>query len=147
MASIDEAGSLPHDSLLALVWTCFGVACLMVVLRTITRLRYTQRRLTFEDYWIFLALASLLTLCILETVQLPSLFHITAVLTGTIPLSQELITFTEEYLKYEFAIIVLFWTVLWCVKASFLSLYFKLFRELIHYRHVWYLLSAFTLLA
>lgn len=27
----------------------------------------------------------------------------------------------------------IFWTVLWCVKASFLSLYFKLFRELIHY--------------
>ncbi|KAK0741504.1 hypothetical protein B0T18DRAFT_330867 [Schizothecium vesticola] len=147
MASIDEAGSLPHDSLLALIWTCFGVAFLMVVARTVTRLRYTQRRLTFEDYWIFLALASLLTLCILETIQLQSLFHITAVLTGAIPLSQELITFTEDYLRYEFAIIVLFWTVLWCVKASFLSLYFKLFRELIHYRHVWYFLSVFTLLA
>ncbi|KAK1834995.1 hypothetical protein QBC39DRAFT_389023 [Podospora conica] len=146
-SSVDDAGSLPHDSLLALVWTCFGVALLMVIARTITRLRYTQRRLTFEDYWIFLALASLLTLCILETIQLQSLFHITAVLAGTIPLSQELITFTEEYLKYEFAIIVLFWTVLWCVKASFLSLYFKLFRELRHYRHVWYFLAVFTLLA
>jgi len=143
----EDSGALPHRSLLALIWTCFGVAALLVGLRTITRLKFTVRRLTAEDYCMFAALAALLTLCVLETIQLPSLYHITAVLTGSIPLSLELITNTEDYLRLEFAIIILFWTVLWCVKASFLALYFKLFRELALYRRVWYLLASFTILA
>ncbi|KAK0649954.1 hypothetical protein B0T16DRAFT_389911 [Cercophora newfieldiana] len=146
-ATDDGGGALPHRSLLALVWTCFGVAAVLVVLRTVTRLKFTVRRLTAEDYCMFVALAALLTLCTLETVQLPGLYHITGVLAGTIPLSAELITYTEDYLKYEFAIIILFWSVLWCVKASFLALYFKLFRELALYRRVWYLLASFTVLA
>ncbi|KAK1750371.1 hypothetical protein QBC47DRAFT_310085 [Echria macrotheca] len=145
--SIDEVGSLPHRSLLALIWTSFGVASLLVTLRTVTRFRFTIRRLTGEDYWIFAALAALLTLCILETIQLSSLYYITAVLAGAIPLSAQLIEYTEDYLKYEFAIIILFWSVLWSVKASFLALYFKLFRELAIYRRVWYFLATFTFLA
>ncbi|KAK0614687.1 hypothetical protein B0T14DRAFT_463212 [Immersiella caudata] len=147
MAASDDSGPLPHRSLLALVWTCFSVAALLVAIRTVTRLKFTVRRLTGEDYCMLLALATLLTLCVLETIQLPSLYHITAVLAGTIPLSAELITQTEDYLRLEFAIIILFWSVLWCVKASFLALYFKLFRELVLYRRVWYLLASFTVLA
>ncbi len=147
MASIDDVGSLSHRSLLALVWTSFSVASLFVTLRTVTRLKFTVRRLTPEDYWMFLALSALLTLCILETIQLPSLYYITAVLAGAIPLSAELIAYTEDYLRFEFAIIILFWSVLWCVKASFLALYFKLFRELALYRRVWYFLATFTFLA
>ena len=142
-----EAGALPHRSLLALIWTCFSVAALLVVVRTVTRLKFTVRRLTAEDYWMFLALAALLTQCILETIQLSSLYYITAVLDGSISLSAELITKTEDYLRFEFPIIVLFWTVLWCVKSSFLALYFKLFRELVLYRRMWYLLASFTALA
>jgi len=147
MASLDTAGALSHDELVALVWIAFGVASILVVLRTVTRLKHTVRRLTAEDYWIFLALASLLSLCVLETVQLPSLFHIKSVLNGSIPISIQLITYTEDYLKYEFAIIILFWTVLWSVKASFLALYLKLFRELAIYRRIWYGLALFTALA
>ena len=95
----------------------------------------------------FLALATFLTFCVLETIQLPSLYYETAVLAGAIPVSADLIAYTEEYVKYEFPIIILFWTVLWCVKASFLALYSKLFRELPLYRRVWYILSIFVFLA
>ena len=94
----------------------------------------------------FLALATLLTLCILDTIQLPSLYYITGVLAGDIPISEALISSTEEYLRFEFPIIILFWTVLWCVKAAFLALYFKLLQDLAIYRRVWYVLATFTLL-
>ncbi|KAK3389524.1 hypothetical protein B0H63DRAFT_389341 [Podospora didyma] len=144
-ASIYEVGTLPYRSLLALVWTCFSVAFLFVGLRTVIRLKVTTR-LTVEDYWIFMALAALLTLCILETIQLPSLYYVTGILSNAIPLSLELVTKTEEYLKYEFPIVIIFWTVLWSVKAAFLALYHKLFRELPIYRRVWYALVAFTFL-
>lgn len=143
---LDNVGTVPHRSLLALVWTSFSAALLFVVLRTIIRFKIATR-LTVDDYGIFLALATLLTLCILETIQLPSLYHITAVIQGRIPISTELMSQTEEYLRYEFAIIILFWSVLWFVKASFLALYFKLFKELPHYRKAWYVLAVFTVLA
>lgn len=146
MASIDNVGSLPHHSLLALIWTCFSVALLFVTLRTAVRARVRDWRTT-EDLWMFLALATLLTLCILETIQLPSLYYITAVVAGDVPISDDLISYTEDYLRFEFPIILLFWTVLWSVKAGFLALYFKLFRELRLYRRVWYVLATFTFLA
>jgi hypothetical protein len=146
MAPIDSVGSLPHHSLLALVWTSFSASFLFVALRTAIRFK-VARRPTADDYWVYLALATLLTLCILETIQLPSLYYMTAVLAGAIPISEKLISYTEDYLRYEFPIIILFWTVLWSVKAGFLALYFKLFRELPAYRRGWYLLATFTFLA
>jgi hypothetical protein len=144
METAKSVGSLPPQSLLAVVWTSFSVAFLLVILRTAIRFK-VMTRLTMEDYWIFLALATLLTSCILQTIQLPSLYYMLAIIAGVIPISTELISAVENYLRFEFAIMVLFWTVLWCVKASFLALYFKLFQELAMYRRAWYILAAFTL--
>jgi hypothetical protein len=146
MANLESVGSLPRESLLALVWTSFSVACLLVILRTAIRLKF-MARLTMEDYWIFLALATLLTSCVLQTIQLPNVYFMLATIAGVIPISADLISSVEAYLRFEFAIMLLFWTVLWCVKASFLALYYKLFRELQIYRRLWYILAAFTLLA
>jgi len=146
MDNAKTVGSLPPSALLAVVWTGFSVASLLVILRTAIRLKYMPR-LTIEDYWIFLALATLLTSCILQTIQQPSLYFILATIDGTIPISDNLISSVEYYLRFEFPLNLLFWTVLWCVKASFLALYFKLFRELPIYRRVWYGLATFTFLA
>ncbi len=143
---LDNVGSLPHRSLVALIWTCFSIAFLLVVLRTYVRARAATRP-TGDDIWIFIALAALLTLCILETIQLPSLYYITAVLGGSIPLSADLIAHTEHYLRFQFPIIILFWSVLWSVKAGFLALYYKLFRDLRGYRRAWYIMATFTFLA
>jgi drug/metabolite transporter (DMT)-like permease len=148
--SIESIGSLPRHSLLALVWTSFSAACLFVILRTAIRFKFAaRRRPSGEDYWVWLALAALLTLCILQTIQLSSLYFITAVMKGALPVKEysKLIPTTENYLRFQFPIVVLFWTVLWCIKAAFLALYFKLFRELTLYRRVWYVLATFTFLA
>ncbi len=146
MENAKSVGSLPPQALLAVVWTSFSVACLLVILRTAIRLKYMPR-LTMEDYWIFLALTTLLTSCILQTIQQSNLYFMLATIAGIIPISDNLIASVENYLRFEFPINILFWTVLWCVKASFLALYFKLFRELPSYRRVWYFLAAFTFCA
>ena len=146
METVKAAGSLPRQSLLALVWTFFSIAFLLVILRTAIRFKCMARLVT-EDYWIFLALATLLTSCVLQTIQLPSLYYMSAITAGVIPISTELIPVVENYLRFEFAIMILFWTVLWCVKASFLALYFKLFRELPMYRRAWYILAIVTFCA
>ena len=146
MANANSVEALTPQALLAVVWTGFSVASLLVILRTAIRLKYMPR-LTMEDYWIFLALATLLTSCILQTIQQPSLYFILATIAGVIPISDNLISSVENYLRFEFPLNLLFWTVLWCVKASFLALYFKLFRELPIYRRVWYCLAVFTFCA
>ena len=141
-----KTAGLPQQSLLALIWTTFSIAFLFVILRTAIRFRIVKRLAT-EDYWMFLALATLLTNSILQTIQLPSLYYMAAIIAGDIPISTDLISESENYLRFEFAIIGLFWTVLWCVKASFLSVYFKLFRDMTMYRIGWYILAAFTFCA
>lgn len=147
----DNVGDLSHKSLLILIWISFSAAFFLVALRTVIRIRSpaTRQIAPLEDCWIFLALAALLALCILETIQLPSQYYITGVLSGAIPLNsfETVIAHTERYLLFQFPITILFWTVLWSVKAAFLALYWRLFRDLTWYRRVWFVLSVFTLLA
>ncbi|KXJ94966.1 hypothetical protein Micbo1qcDRAFT_192136 [Microdochium bolleyi] len=145
-SQLENVGTLRHAVLLAIIWSCFGCAVLIVTGRTAVRLKIAKRP-SAEDYWILFALAALLALCILETIQLPSLYYMTAVLEGKVSFSMSLIAHTETYLRYQFPITCLYWTVLWSIKAGFLALYFKLFKELTVYRRVWYGLAVFTLLA
>ncbi len=147
----ESVGALPRKSLLILIWVCFSAAFSLVTLRTVIRLRSptSRRLLPLEDCWILLALTSLLALCILETIQLPSLYYITGVLSGVIPITsaEVIISQTENYLRFQFPIVILFWTVLWSVKAAFLALYWRLFRDLPWYRRAWFALAVFTFLA
>ncbi|EAQ82893.1 hypothetical protein CHGG_11069 [Chaetomium globosum CBS 148.51] len=147
----DNVGDLSHQSLLILIWVSFSAAFFLVALRTVIRIRSpaTRQVAPLEDCWIFLALAALLALCILETIQLPSQYYITGVLSGAIPPKsfKTVIAHTERYLLFQFPIVILFWTVLWSVKAAFLALYWRLFRDLTWYRRFWFVLAVFTFLA
>jgi hypothetical protein len=146
MATVAVPGSMPSQSLLALIWTTFSIAFLFVILRTVIRFKVLGRLVT-EDFWIFLAIATLLTNSILQTIQLPSLYYISAVTAGSLAPSADLVPIGNDYVRFEFAIIGLFWTVLWCVKASFLAVYFKLFQDVPKYRFAWYILVVFTFCA
>jgi glucan phosphoethanolaminetransferase (alkaline phosphatase superfamily) len=146
----DDVGTLSHQSLLILIWVCFGAAFLLVAVRTGIRLRSPagRRAPPLDDCFIFFALAAFLALCILETIQLPSVYYVTGILTGAVPLTnaETIIAETENYLRFQFPITILFWTVLWSVKAAFLALYWRLFRDLPWYRRAWYVLAVFTFL-
>ncbi|KAL2194025.1 hypothetical protein P885DRAFT_63335 [Corynascus similis CBS 632.67] len=153
MASIDSGNTdvLPHRTLLILIWVCFSAAFLLVALRTLIRVRSAASRwiVPLEDCWLFLALTALLALCILETIQLPSLYYITGLLSGTVSdfSAEGIISQTQTYLRFQFPIVILFWTVLWSVKGAFLALYWRLFRDLTWYRRAWFVLAVFTVLA
>ncbi|KAK4163295.1 hypothetical protein QBC43DRAFT_319846 [Cladorrhinum sp. PSN259] len=145
---ISKVGSVTHQNLLILIWACFSCAFLVVSLRAFVRWRSMgTHRPTADDCWTLLALVSLLALCILDTIQLPSLYYITGVLEGTIPVSADIIYHTKRHLRFQFPITILFWTVLWSVKAAFLALYYRLFVDLTIYRRIWYFLAVFTGLA
>lgn len=146
-ARLDGAGArLDATGLKAVVWAGAGTACFFVALRLYARWREAGR-LFADDYWMVTALAVLITNAALQTHQTASLYYIDDVAAGIVPVGPELIQEGDVYVRYEFPIIGLMWTVLWCVKASFLALFWRLFDGLPRYRRVWWGVSIFAFFA
>ena len=152
MPSVDEvqllgaARHLTSGGLIAIAWAGVGVACFFVVARCFVR--YSEiKRLHFDDYWMITALLVLTVNAVLQTLQAPSLYYLVDVEVGRVPAGEPLLVQGNIYVRYEFTIIALFWTVLWCVKASFLSLFHRLFDGLPKYRLWWWAVVVFAALA
>lgn len=140
------ARGLPPAGLIAVAWVGFIVAASLVSLRCYARISETGR-LHSDDIWILAASFFLLINAILQTLQTDSLYYLAWVGTGRVPAGQALLDHGNVYVRYEFAVIGLFWTVVWSVKAGFLALYYRLFDGLPHYRRAWWTVSEFTALA
>jgi hypothetical protein len=152
MSSADEvqlAGAARHltaGGLIAIAWAGVGVACFFVVARCVARFSEIKR-LHVDDYWMITALLVLAVNAVLQTLQAPSLYYLVDVEAGRVPAGEPLLVQGNIYVRYEFTIIALFWTVLWCVKASFLSLFHRLFDGLPKYRLWWWGVVVFAALA
>ena len=140
------AQGLPPGGLIAVAWVGFAVAAMLVGLRLYARIVET-RKLHSDDFWMLAALTFLLSNAILQTLQTDSLYYLVYVGAGRVPAGQPLLNNGNTYVRYEFAVIGIFWTVCWCVKASFLALYYRLFDGLPMYRKVWWCVAIFTALA
>jgi hypothetical protein len=117
----------------------------MVATRLVVRW-HQNRKFLIDDYWIVLALLSLLTLCILQTIQNPVLWRGAEWLAGTlIPQSAEELVYTQtELVRWTLPIVTVFWTVLWSVKASFLALFYRLVKPNVVLRRCWYAIAIFV---
>lgn len=132
--------------LTAIVWTCFSVATCFVILRLTVRWRQ-NRTLLADDWWISWAWLCLLTMAVLQTEQIPSLYYVTYLLAGRIEVTADTPRLSVQLSRWQFPIIKLFWTVLWSVKASFLAIFYRLVKPFTIYRRVWYGVAVFTFLA
>ena len=151
MPSADEvqlvgaARHLNQGGLIAIAWAGVGLASVFVTARCLAR--YSElKRLHTDDYWMVTALFVLIVNAVLQTLQAPSLYYLVDVESGKVPPGEALIVQGNVYVRYEFTIIALFWTVLWCVKASFLSLFYRLFDGLPKYRRWWWAVVIFCAL-
>ena len=89
-----------------------------VVARTSIRI-FKAERLEYDDYWIYLAYLILCVNASLQTVQTPYIYHMVRVRAGLEPAGEGFLEDGNAYLRYEFAIVGLFWSVLWSVSAHF----------------------------
>lgn len=140
------AKRIPEDGIIAIAWVGVGLSFLFVIARTAIRV-YKVEGLAADDYWIYFAWLALALNALLQTIQTPHLYYVTYATAGLRPLDQKLIDHGNVYVRYEFAIIGLFWTALWGVKASFLALFWKLFDGLPVFRRWWIAVAIFTFLA
>lgn len=89
-----------------------------VIARTLIRILKAER-LEYDDYWIYLAYLILCVNAGLQTVQTPYIYHMVRVRAGLEPAGEGFLEAGNAYLGYEFAIIGLFWSILWSVSARF----------------------------
>lgn len=139
------AAVLSSSGLIALAWAAMAVAGAFVVARTMIRW-YKFERFASDDYWIYIAWTMLAVNSSLITLQAPSLYYIYNAIAGDGPL-EDFIAKGNGYVRYEFACITIFWTILWSVKASFLALFWRLFAGLPDYKKWWWAVTTFTVLA
>ncbi|RMZ03108.1 hypothetical protein D0860_06953 [Hortaea werneckii] len=140
------ARDLPPAGLIAVAWVGFVLAASLVGLRLYVRIT-ENRTLQSDDYCLITALVLLLVNAVLQTLQTQSLYYMVKNRAGQVPGGQQLVDQGNDYVRYQFTIIGLFWTVLWSVKASFLALYSRFFRSKPRYRRAWWCTVVFTALA
>ena len=75
---------------------------------------------------------------------IPTMFELDRIANGEEAFTPAFLPPAAVFLKMQFAIIVLFWTIIWIVKVSFLIFYRKLYAKLPGGMLRWYLVSAFT---
>lgn len=135
------ATTLSVDGLIAITWTGAALGILFTAIRITIRLTQMKRLLT-DDYFVLLALAFLIVNAVLQTLQAPHLYYLALDLTGP-----DIIYHGTLYTCYEFAIIGLFWSVLWAIKGSFLALFWIISDNLPQYRRAWWATTIFAVLA
>lgn len=98
-----------------------------------------------EDYFMFLALAFYLTMNALYLSALPVVYRLLDFAAGLEAPWATLIDDDVYMLKEFFAIDMVFWATLWCVKFSLLFMFRRLSTGLPMYRAYWYFVMGFTL--
>lgn len=140
------AARLPPGGLIALIWGGVSLAFIFVAARTVIRI-YKVERLAFDDYWIYFAWLLLALKGVLQTIQTPHIYYVSRAAAGLVPAGEDILYHGNIYVRYEFASIGLFWTVLWAVKASFLAMFWRLFDGLPTYRRWLVCIAVFAFFA
>ena len=135
------AGHLSAEGLIGVTWTGAVLGILFTATRFAIRIK-RMRGLMADDYFVLAALIFLIVNAILQTLQVPHMYYMISDYRGP-----DIVYHGLRYTIYEFVIISVFWTVLWCIKGSFLALFYMLLDGLPHYRRYWWGVAVFTVLA
>jgi hypothetical protein len=100
-----------------------------------------------EDVFVWLGLAMFLSFDCLYLKALPILELVVKASTGKLPPYATIMEDTSFLLGCLFAVQILFWGPLWCIKFSLLFWFKKLTVGLPNYMPVWYIIAGFTGLA
>lgn len=126
------------------MWVCFAIASCGVGSRLYIRI-YDTRRLQTDDIWIVIAWLAMLTMSTVQMLQQDSLWYILAVVVRRFEPDKEYAIWQHEQLtRWQFPEVNLFWITLWAVKASLLSIFFRVVHPFTTRRRLWYAVSTFV---
>ncbi|KAI9753686.1 MAG: hypothetical protein M4579_005038 [Chaenotheca gracillima] len=136
------AGTLPPGGLIALGWAGVIVSAFFVAGRTWLRVTRVDR-LHVSDYLVFAAFGVLVVNAILNSLLTDPLYYMMRAGAGLVPADERLMLEGNRYVRFEFASIGLFWTILWLVKFSYLFLFRRLHKGLPSYQKIWTAIGIF----
>lgn len=128
------------------MWIVTSIAIFFTFLRLGIRV-WAFRRILMDDYAVVIALSMLIAVTVLYRYIIAIMFEINSIAIGEEPFSPDFLPRAAFYLKMQFAIIVLFWTSIWIVKASFLTFYQNLLGRLHDQMLGWWIVCGITFCA
>jgi hypothetical protein len=126
------------------VWVGVLLATVAVGMRAYLRIKY-RGRFQLDDIFTAFALTLLIASAIMYSIACNPLFTLALVGSGLeYPPPDDFVETSELYLRLQFAVTLAFWTCLWTVKISFLTLFYPLSNGLRVDRILWYCVAAFV---
>jgi hypothetical protein len=108
------------------MWVEFVIAASMVGVRTWVQYRHSKR-FFLNDYFIFCAISLHLIVAIMYHYLLPKEYNLNYISRGLVTPDANFHAEMRVFLKLHFAIDMLLWSGLWCVKFSLLFFFWRLF--------------------
>jgi hypothetical protein len=143
----DEHAKANHVVMLTASWSLFGTALLFFLARIAIRVKF-NKRIFWDDGWALFAMTCLLANCILTTVMLrPMYATISVQVQWSSAIKRDIFGNITQFLKYQFAQSMIFWTCLWSVKASFLAFFLRLTHNVRGHYVAWWIIVVITTLA
>ena len=125
------------------IWLVVATGLFFAILRFTIR-GYVFKKLLWDDAAVVVAVILHIVLAVMYKYIIPTMFELDKIANGEEVLGPAFLPRAAVFLKMQFAIIVLFWTIIWIVKVSFLIFYRKLYERLPGRMLAWYMVSAFT---
>jgi hypothetical protein len=128
------------------VWTGAFIASSFTVTRIAIR-SYKFKKIFSDDILVLVALGMLLASAVLYQIILTPMYTLLRVAAGLEAPKEDFVQKGSKYLKFQFAITCLFWSILWTVKLSFLAFFRRLSSGLKKHKTAWWIVLSFVLLS
>jgi hypothetical protein len=129
----------------------FGIALLFFIARIAIRVKF-NKRVFWDDGWAFFAIICLLANAILTHAMLQPMYVTIKMQQWSASIKRDegevdLFASIVQFLKFQFAETMIFWTCLWSVKASFLAFFKRLTTNVRGHLVAWWIIVVITALA
>ncbi|KAJ5420449.1 hypothetical protein N7465_002968 [Penicillium sp. CMV-2018d] len=144
MAEIDDQRSrVPESVFLGVVWALTGMSFIFVVIRVYAQLT-SFRRLFLDDFLVVLAWVIILTAAVIWQILGKILYDLYAISAGTKQFTLEFLPRYNTFMRFNAPFEILFYSALWCVKFSFMALFFRISAKVKSLRIWWFVVLFCT---
>ncbi|KAJ5794159.1 hypothetical protein N7457_000758 [Penicillium paradoxum] len=144
MSYVDnQKTQVPQSIFLGVIWALTGTSLLFILVRIYAQFT-SFRRLFIDDFLVILAWIMFFTSAVIWQIEGKVLEELNAISAGTKPFK---LGFLPRYLKFRRFIApfeILFYSALWCVKFSFLALFYRISAKVKTFRTWWFVVLFCT---
>lgn len=127
-----------------ILWALTGISFLFVLFRIYVQTT-SFRRLFIDDFLVILAWVIILTAAVIWTVEGKVLYELYAISSGEKPFTPAFLPRYNRFMRFLAPFEILFYSALWCVKFSFMALFYRLSAQINHLRVWWFVVFFMTL--